>query len=504
MKKKHKIIASILIILLIFIAGLLYFNHYLEKEITGGLEQEFSGSGLSYDDISVNALAGSATIKNLRLKEGGFSLQTREVDLNDFSYSDYIRNENITIGTIHIKDPQIVYNKSDTTSKDPEEKREMEQNIRISNLIVSGGNLRIIENDTASNSLYASLQNLRIGELIMEEKMEGSLLPFSYETMYIKSDSLYYEMNDTHFIQSKLLTLENKELSLEDFSIIPKYSREVFDMRIPHEKDWIALKVENVNFSGLEWQKVEERALFRIPVTSIENAHLQIYRNKMLKDDNRIKPMYSEMLRELPVKIQFDSVNIAASYIEYEENVLQDRPPGEVRFHNVNASIIDLTNHNLGSADFPTTQIEARAQFMGETILTLNWNFDVNNSMDEFQVNGRLGSIEADQLNHFFIPAMSVKTEGTIESVNYEFYGNRHEANGSMQLSYRDFKVNILKDGEQERKSILSRLANLIIKNDIVDEDVQQENISVTRDKTKSFWNFLWLCIRDGALSTFF
>lgn len=86
----------------------------------------------------------------------------------------------------------------------------------------------------------------------------------------------------------------------------------------------------------------------------------------------------------------------------------------------------------------------------------------------------------------------------------YNFYGNRNEAKGDMQLAYRGFKVNILKDGEQQRKSLLSRLANLIIKNDVADEDVEQEEINTTRDKTKSFWNFLWLCIRDGALKTFF
>jgi hypothetical protein len=92
---------------------------------------------------------------------------------------------------------------------------------------------------------------------------------------------------------------------------------------------------------------------------------------------------------------------------------------------------------------------------MGETDITLNWSFDVSNAMDEFQVNGRLGAIQADDINPFLIPAMSVEAEGKIESLYYDFYGNRNQANGNMQLSYRDFKVNILKDGEQERKSLL-------------------------------------------------
>ncbi|HSP40982.1 MAG TPA: hypothetical protein VLN46_06075, partial [Gillisia sp.] len=298
--------------------------------------------------------------------------------------------------------------------------------------------------------------------------------------------------------------LENEELSLEDFSIIPKYSKKVFDQNIPYEKDWIALKIEKVNFKGLDWQKEEEQALFTIPSTRIENANLQMYRNKMLRDDSRIKPLYSEMLRNLDFKLQMDEVNISGSYIEYEEKVLKDRPAGKLSFHNVNATIRNITNRNPESPDFPTTYIEARALFMGKTDITLNWNFEVNNKMDEFQVNGRMGSIRADYINPFLIPAMGVEAEGNIESLNYDFYGNRDQAKGNMQLSYRDFKVNILKDGEREKKSFLSGLANLILKNDRLNEDIQQENISVARDKTKSFWNYLWLCIRDGSLSTFF
>src|SRR5690606_35822365 len=166
--------------------------------------------------------------------------------------------------------------------------------------------------------------------------------------------------------------------------------------------------------------------------------------------------------------------------------------------------ISNISNRNLNAEDFPRTIIEAKALFMGETDLTLNWSFDVSNEMDEFQVSGKLGAIEAGNINPFLVPAMNVEAEGNIQSLYYDFYGNRNQANGNMQLSYRDFKVNILKDGEEERKSLLSRLANLIIRNDRMNEDVQQENINTTRDKTKSFWNFLWLCIRDGALSTFF
>src|SRR5690606_22008737 len=277
-----------------------------------------------------------------------------------------------------------------------------------------------------------------------------------------------------------------------------------FDQSIPYEQDWIALKIEKANFKGFKFQSEQEMVSVTLASSSLKNAHMEIYRNKLLPDDSRIKPMYSEMLRKLGFLLHIDEVKVSNAYLEYQEKVLESRPAGKLSFHNIQANIKNISNlePEAGSASLIT--VEAKARFMGETDLSLNWSFDVHNELDEFKVSGRMGAIEAENINPFLVPAMNVEAEGNIQSLYYDFYGNRNEAHGNMQLAYRDFNVNILKDGESERKSLLSRLANLIIKNDRMNEDVEQKNINTTRDKTKSFWNFLWLCIRDGALSTFF
>lgn len=490
--------------ILITLAGL-YLNTFLENEIKQGLEKEYPASGLSYDEISVNAFAGDATIKNIKIKEGVFSLESKEVSLKDFSYTEYLKNENFTIGEVHLLDPVIILNKSDTITRDEDIGGDVSgREIRVKNFSATGGHLKMIENDSAQNSLYVSLQNLGIQEMVIQEMAEDALLPFNYETLNIESDSLFYDLNDTHYMQGERLSLSNEDLRLIEFSIIPKYSKEIFDQRIPYEQDWIALKIEEVNFKGVIWERIEEQVAITVPTTAIKNAHMEIYRNKLLPDDTRVKPMYSEMLRELDFKLRMDSLNIENTYIEYQEKVLESRPAGKLSFHNIQADIKNVSNRYLESEESSMATIEARALFMGETELTLNWSFDVSNEMDEFKINGRMGDIRAEHINSFLVPAMNVEAEGNIQSLYYDFYGNRNQANGNMQLSYRDFNVNILKDGESDRRSLLSRLANLIIRNDRINEDVQQENISTTRDKTKSFWNFLWLCIRDGALSTFF
>ncbi|CAN5131304.1 hypothetical protein BH23BAC2_BH23BAC2_19320 [soil metagenome] len=504
MKRNTKIILGVAIFLVLGIISIIVLNSYLKGEIENALGNEYSSSELSYEDISINILGGSAVITNLKITEGAFTLESPRVSLDGFSYSDYLSNDNITIGSVHLQDPKMLVIKSDTTSNKSDEGQDVERLIRVKKFSTSGGSFQMKENDSADNSIYASLQTILIREIVVGKLPENTSLPFKYETLNFETDSLFYNLNQEHTINVDQVNFNDTNLKIKGFLIIPKYSREGFDRNVPYEKDWIALRVDDVHIEDLRWEKSEDDFLIRSPAMEVDNAKLQIYRNKMLPDDTRIKPMYSQMLRDLGVKLHLEKINIKNANIEYEENILESRPPAKLTLQNVSAGIENLTNYNMEAEDFPVTSIKATAQFMGQSNVTINWEFDVSNTMDEFRVSGNLQNLNAEALNPFLRPAMNIETEGSIESLNYNFYGNRNAAKGDMKLSYRDFKVSVLKDGEAQKRSLLSGLANLILKNDRIDDDVQNESIETTRDKTKSFWNFLWLCIRDGALSTFF
>ncbi|QED38115.1 hypothetical protein FK178_10440 [Antarcticibacterium arcticum] len=504
MKKRKNLFILVAVLITVGIGAVYLLNKYIKDQIITGLEKEFPSSVLSYDDISVNVLGGNSSISNILMNNQGVKLSASRVNIRNFSYSSYLRSGDFEIGSLELIAPVIVINKSDTaTVKKVAEGEEIERNLLLKKFRVIGGSLRVIENDSASNTLFVSIKNIELEKVLFGKKHKGALIPFEYDSYKAESDSLFYEINAWNSITVRNVELK-EDLVLTEFRIIPKLSRAQFDLQIPYEKDWIALKVDQITFQDLGWSKNEDSLMIKSPQTYIENANLQIYRNKLVTDDTRIKPMYSQMLRELGVKLQLDSVTVKNSKIVYEEKVLESRPPAEISFQNVQAGIKDLVNFNPGNGQFPKTRIKAKAVFMGNSRLTLNWDFDVSNSMDEFHVWGSLAAIKAEAMNPFLKYAMNVETEGLIESLSYNFYGNRSQASGDMQMGYRDFKVNILKDGEEKRKSFLSRLANLIIKNDAINEDVKQESIETQRDKTKSFWNFLWLCIRDGALKTFF
>jgi hypothetical protein len=111
--------------------------------------------------------------------------------------------------------------------------------------------------------------------------------------------------------------------------------------------------------------------------------------------------------------------------------------------------------------------------------------------------------ISSEGINQFMEPALNIKAEGGIRDMRFNFAGNSQSSTGDMKLIYTNFKVEVLqKDGEEKNK-FLSALANLIVNNDAASEEKEQKNIKTKRTQTKSFWNYLWKNVRNGALKSF-
>jgi len=503
LKKGRKLFIVLGIVILCLLAIGVVLNIYVKGKIENELKKEFDSSALNYDELDVNVWGGNTSVTNPVYIQDGITVEAREIGLTGFSYTNYIFNGKIVIDQIELVEPLITINTDSTLASEAEKQAETrEKDLIIKKLSLKGGHFRMVKNDSAENSFFLKINSLLLEEMIINENTSERKLPFGYENIIVETDSLYFDLNAEHYLSIKEVKQNSNSLSFTNLKIVPKYDRGEFDRKITYEKDRVQLEVPDVMLRNFSWE-FKDSLEVKSTEAIIADANLKIYRNKLLPDDNRFKPLYSRMLRNMGIIIHLDTLKVQNSQIVYEENVLESRPPGTLKFDDVNITVHHLSNLNMNSDDFKETTVSAEALFMEETKVTLNWDFDVRNTRDEFNIKGSLGSISADAVNPFVKPTMNVELEGDIESLYFNFFGNNSEATGNMQLSYQDFKVNILKDGEEKKKSFLSGIANFFLKNDRIDEDVEQEEIRVDRDQTKSFWNFLWLSIQEGTLKTF-
>ena len=505
LKKSKKIISGIVLGLIVIFGIVIGLNYYLQAEIKSAIENQLTNSQIEYEEVNVSILDRSSSVSKPKLQLDNISMEADVLEVKKLSYTNYFLSGKIVIGAIEIKDPNVAIYKKDTLAKarDKKERPNLSKDVVIENIHIKGGNLRFLENDSIQNKLYVSLNEFDLYNVQISDKTLQAFLPFEYERMEISGDSVFYSMNDEHHLAIKNLKIKDGDITLNNLRIIPNFSKSEFDRRISVEKDRFEVEIEKVDISALNWDFEQDSIQLKSPFIEINKAYLKVYRNKLLPDDTSIKPLYSRMLREMGMKIKFDSVVLKNSRIVYEEKTNATRPPGELNFSDVNVNLKNITNIGLSSPDFPETKIKISALLMGKSPLNLNWKFDVRDPQDKFTISGDMEGISADAMNSFLRPTMNIEVEGKIQSLFYNFRGDNNLASGDMRMQFRDFKVEVLKKDGSRKNSFLSDLANIIIRNDDNSEKLERKDIQAERDKTKSFWNYLWLLIRNGSLKSF-
>lgn len=504
MKKTTKILLYIITGIILLALILFALNNFAEEKLKKEIEDATSQINLTYEELDINLLNRKATLKSPSLSMNGKSFKAEKLSLNNIGVFKYFTEKEIEIGSFRLDGPSFVYNKSKKSKTSPDStSKGFKKSILIDKFQVRNGDLTIVENDSAENSLYAKFSHFKILEFQLDSSSVDNTIPFNYSDYALKVDSFFYKLDARH-ISTGNLNVEEDTLMLKDFRIIPVYGKQEFQKHIPYELDRYELVIEEVSFSNLNWMFKNDSLSIESPLTEIKNANLEVYRDKLQPDDTRQKKMYSEMIRELPVILKLDTIRLSDSYIKYEELIDADRSPGEVDFSKLNASIYNLSNKNMQAKDFKPTVVDVKTMFMQEANLNVNWEFNIRNKNDRFNISGNMDRISEEAMNRFMKPAMNVLAKGVIEDMAFNFSGNHTEALGDMKLVYKDFKVEVLREDGKRKNKVLSALANLIMNNDAISDDVRQKQIEVTRDKTRSFWNYLWKMIRAGALKSFF
>lgn len=504
MKKSKKILLYIFAGIAVLVVLLIAANNYAEYRIKKAIEKNLQQAEISYSKINVSLLSRKAAAVQPHLEMQNKEIDAARLSLDDIGVFDYLFGDKIVIGELKLEKPLVkLLSKKGRDSSAKPSKKGFKKEILIKEFRVENGSFTLSKKDSSAHKLFARLPLISFSGVKIDSSSVKKQIPFTYKKYKLRADSLFINMNSEHDILIGNVQIDDGEVQVKDFRIRPKYSKPEFQKHIPYEKDRVELKIDSIGLSDLQWKMTNDTLEFDNPMTRISNAELKLYRDKRQPDFPGTKPLYSKMLRQLPVKLKFDTLKLRNVYIRYEQMVKGERGPGMLDFSNLNATIYNLTNVDLGRKDYPLTQVDARADFMREAPVVIDWNFNVSNPADYFTISGNMGQLSGDGINSFMSPAMGVKAQGSIEDLDFDFSGNNEKATGETSLQYHDFKVVVLKDNGKKKSGLLSALANLIVDNKTANEKQQHKNISVTRDEHKSFWNYFWLCIRAGALKSF-
>lgn len=500
MKKSEKGIFIGLGILCFLALSVIALNIYISNRIEGRINE--IGNSTEYEQLEIGFLGKNIELTGFSYMGPGTNFKAEQISLEDIGLFQYLLNDKIAIDNVTIIRPLAVINSDSETESEEEQGQEFNRNVSIEHFQITDGIFKLKKQNSEDNKFYSEVRKLKISNIQIDSSTLKKKIPFEYNSYEVVGDSIQVELNKEHDITINKWESRNGKILIRDFRITPLYNKPEFDKVIPYEKDRFSLDVDSINLEDLSFS-------FRNDTLHLSNSHMRIsqpelliYRNRSLPDDPRSKNLYSQTFRELPFKLDFDTIRLSEGKIVYEEAVTRDGGPARIAFHQLEGTIENLTNMNLDREDYPRTQVVASALFMNEARLEIDWSFDISNHTNKFLFSGESERLPASALNPYMIPALGIEANGAFNSIYFTFTGNEKTAVGDVLVNYENFSIDILKDGSREEKGIITAIANLFLDNNGHSGDNEQKNVEVERDEKKSFWSYIWSAVKKGLMES--
>lgn len=496
------------ILLVVFVLNILlngWIKHQLPTIIN---EKNDTSYFITYKKLEVSLLRRCIFAQNIvvvpksslkdNISKKGIYANIQTIEIKDINVWNLIFSNKIKASTIGIKSPNIiVYDNNNHYSVRNSVVAPFEKIIKVSNILLSNGNLKVLSKNEAVpilsvNNINFNLEGIKITEEILNKK-----IPLEYENYTISCDSLFYHPNSFYNLKTNKVNITKNTTQINNFEMIPAFSRREFVSKLTNEKDIYTLLCKSISLKNSNWGFRGDDFFFHCNLITLDNVNANIYRSKEPTDDLSKKHLYNKLLRDLKFDLQVDTLKVQNSKLVYEEEKNSEIGAGVLRFNDFNLTATSL-NSGFKKEKLSDVKIAIHCKFMKNSPFTVNWSFNVLDKRDGFKIQGKLGNFEAQQINAFTKPYMNVTTKGILDEVRFNFSGNDLKSSGQFAVQYDDLKFTVYqKDARKKKNKVLSFIANIFVKDDTKDK-ITETTIEVDRNPEKSFYNFLWISVAEG------
>ena len=514
-KKIVVFVLGLLALIFVLIIGLSFWiKNELPKIIN---EKNDSPYHIVYKMIDITLLSGTILINDITIvpkkamnetsDKTGLFATISDVNIEGISVWNFLFDKKIKASKLTISKPKIIlYKNDDKALNNPKSIHEsvvkpFKNTISVSDILLENTSLKIISNSSNLPLLVVSNLSLELDNVVLDDETVENKIPFNYKDFDLSCDSIYFKANEFYHLKASTIHGTKSDLKIDNFKLIPEYSRAEFVRKIPVEKDIYSTSIKSISLNDMDWGFEKEDFYFFSKSILLDTVYANIYRSKIPNDDLSKKPLYNKLLREIPFKLQVDSLQIRESILEYEEEKTFEKGAGLLSFHQFNMAV---TNINSGYKERKLSEVKIKVDchFMNVSPLKVDWRFNVLDKSDGFKIKGTILNFPAEKLDPFTEPYMNVDVEGKLNEVFFNFAGNDLKSSGNFAIKYHDLKVIVFKkNSRKEKNKFLTAVGNLFIKNDS-HEKVKEVEVEVDRIPEKSFYNFLWRNIGEGLIKT--
>ncbi|NDV16832.1 DUF748 domain-containing protein [Muricauda sp. TY007] len=488
-------VGIILVLILATVAAQIMFTTKVETALQ---EKVPASLNFTYDNLSTNVLLGRISLSNVSAKNQNIDFKAKSATVSGLSYIPLLQNGDITINELHLEAPEIIYHQTekDTTSK--KDNKTPSQTYTIKSFSIQDGLFKML-NTTSDSTAAVEGIDFTLFDITFNEETSTQNIPFTYGEYQLHAKKGYYDLGPLEFIEFQQMQLNPIDGQFQQLVLRSKYSKAKLSKRLALEHDHYDLTIDNLILKDWDFGMENELPYFHLGHIQVQEPIFHVYRDKLLPDDTTHKKLYNQALRDLQVDLQVDSIQISKGLVTYKERLEADIDPKNLSFTDIEATIYNL--HTKGEGD---VTVDINAKLMGNGPFTLDWSFDPLSKSNDFLAKGSLSNFQSESISPFLKSNLNAEVKGTIQQLFFTISGNELDSQGDMKMKYDDFEFTVLKKDGFGVNKILTAVVNLFTKNgEKTDEDgFRHGNFKVERNQDKSFFNYLWINLKEGLVDT--
>lgn len=383
------------------------------------------------------------------------------------------------------------------------------ERVKIGNFILNNGafyeyetdgeksNLHItngisFETGTIAIDLTSDTANTHLSRRNLTANIVGIQYTFQNKENKLRLDTLY--INTTkRFIRTTGLQL------------IPQLPQSDYAELSQNHSDWTKIQTSTTIWTGIDFTAFMKERSIVIDTITIQHAEISSYKNRQIAQSQREKQLLNQTLRHLPIALDIRCLQFGPLDVVYQELTPEGVQPGKLTVTNLTGECLGLSNRPAQNQSFLT--IRSTGKLMGLANLQTTINFSLQDTSEQFTVNGQLGSLAMNQLNTLTEPLANLSIQnGRIDTLIFNITGNKHSSAVDLKLLYNGLEIELIKDhdGQIRQRRLLSEAINdwILYSSNPQYGTTRIGTGTALRDPYKSQFNYLWKSLWPGLKST--
>lgn len=383
------------------------------------------------------------------------------------------------------------------------------ERVKIVNLILTNGAIYEYETDGEKSNLHVTngisfetgaiaidltsdTANTHLSRRNLTANIVGIQYTFQNKENQLRLDTLY--INTTkRFIRTTGLQL------------IPQLPQSDYAELSQNHSDWTKIQTSTTIWSGIDFTAFMKERSIVIDTITIQHAEINSYKNRQIAQPQQEKHLLNQTLRHLPITLDIRCIQFGPLDVVYQELTPEGVQPGKLTVTNLTGECLGLSNRPAQNQSFLT--IRSTGKLMELANLQTTINFSLQDTSEQFTVNGQLGSLAMNQLNRLTEPLANLSIQnGRIDTLIFNITGNKHSSAVDLKLLYNGLEIELIKDhdGQIRQRRLLSEAINDWV---VYSSNPQYGRTRIgtgtaLRDPYKSQFNYLWKSLWPGLKST--